>query len=77
MERDSLIRREPDPADGRRTRVVLTDRARDLEDHLVTAAREVNAIATSGLSDQEVFAFMSTLRQIISNVEAADHRPGP
>ncbi len=60
MERTNLIRREPDPADGRRMRVVLTARARALEDHLVSAARRVNGIATSGLSDQEVAAFMST-----------------
>ncbi len=77
MERDNLIRREPDPADGRRTRVVMTARARDLEDHLLTAALDVNAIATSGLSGDEVSAFMSTLSQIINNLEAADHRPGP
>ncbi|MDQ2883942.1 MAG: MarR family winged helix-turn-helix transcriptional regulator [Actinomycetota bacterium] len=75
MERDNLIRREPDPADGRRTRVVLTARARDLEDHLITAARDVNAIATRGLSDHAVSDFMSALTQIINNLEAADHRP--
>ncbi|MGH3549532.1 MAG: MarR family winged helix-turn-helix transcriptional regulator [Pseudonocardiaceae bacterium] len=67
MERDNLIRREPDPADGRRMRVVLTARSGDLEDHLMTAAREVNAIATRGLSDQEASAFMSALTRIISN----------
>ncbi|MGB9280585.1 MAG: MarR family winged helix-turn-helix transcriptional regulator [Pseudonocardiaceae bacterium] len=77
MERDNLIRREPDPADGRRTRVVLTTRARDLEDHLVTAARDVNAVATGELSEDEVAAFMSTLSQIINNLEAGDHRPEP
>ncbi len=77
MERDNLIHREPDPADGRRTRVVLTGRARDLEDHLVAAARDVNAIATGGLSGDEISAFMSTMTQIINNLEAADHRPGP
>lgn len=77
MERDNLVRREPDPTDGRRTRVVLTTRARDLEDHLVTAARDVNALATSGLSGDDVSAFMSTMAQIISNLEAADHRASP
>jgi DNA-binding MarR family transcriptional regulator len=46
MERDNLIHREPDPADGRRTRVMLTARARDLEDQMVAAARNLNAIAT-------------------------------
>ncbi|MGH3786363.1 MAG: MarR family winged helix-turn-helix transcriptional regulator [Pseudonocardiaceae bacterium] len=71
MERDTLIRREPDPADGRRTRVVLTARARDLEGHLVAAARDVNAIATTGLSDREVSAFMHTMARITDNLEAA------
>ncbi len=71
MERDALIRREPDLADGRRTRVVLTARARDLEGHLVAAACDVNAIATSGLSDHEVSAFMHTMTRIINNLEAA------
>jgi len=77
MERDNLIHREPDPADGRRTRVVLTARARDLEDQLVAAARNVNAIATSGLSGDEVSAFMSTMTRVINNLEAADRRAGP
>ncbi len=78
MERDNLIRREPDPADGRRTRVVLTAQARDVEDQLVAAARDVNAAATHGLSDQEVSTFMHTMARIISNLEtAADHLPVP
>lgn len=72
MERDNLIHREPDPADGRRTRVVLTTRARDLEDQLITAARDVNAMATSGISDQEVSAFMSTMARIITNLGPDD-----
>lgn len=71
MERDSLIRREPDPADGRRTRVTLTTRARALEDPLVAAAREVNAVATRGLSQREAAAFMDTMARVIGNLEAA------
>ena len=75
MERDALIRREPDPADGRRTRAVLTAHARDLEGHLVAAAREVNAIATLDLSDHDVAIFLRTLARIIGNLDAADHGP--
>lgn len=71
MERDGLIRREPDPADRRRTRTVLTSRARDLEAQLVAAARKVNAAATSGLSDPEVTAFLTTTARIIDNLQAA------
>lgn len=77
MERDALIRREPDPADGRRARVVLTPRARDMEERLVAAARDVNAVATRGLSDHDVSAFMHTMARIIDNLEAtATHDPG-
>jgi DNA-binding MarR family transcriptional regulator len=72
MERDALIRREPDPADGRSTRVLLTTRSRDLADPLVAAAREVNAVATRGLSDRELASFMKTLSRIVENLEAAD-----
>lgn len=78
MERDSLIRREPDPADGRRTRVRLITRARTLEGPLAAAAREVNADATRGLSEQEAAAFMHTMARVIGNLEAAaDNRPSP
>lgn len=75
MERDTLIRREPDPADGRRTRAVLTARARHLEDRLMAAARDVNAVATSGLPEHEVSAFMTTVARIITNLEAAADNP--
>jgi DNA-binding MarR family transcriptional regulator len=71
MERDGLVRREPDPVDGHRARVLLTGRARSLEVPLTAAAREVNAVATTGLRDREVGAFMATLARVIANLEAA------
>ena len=71
MERDSLVRRRPDPADGRRARVLLTARARALQDRLVAAAHEVNAVASSDINEHEVSAFMHTMARIISNLEAA------
>jgi len=75
MERDNLIRREADPTDGRRTRLVLTARARDLEDQLVAAAREVNTVATETLSQREAATFMDTLARIIHNLEGASADP--
>ena len=69
MERDGLVRREPDPADGRRARVLLTDRARELEGPLVAAARAVNATATRGLNAPEVAAVLAALTRIIANLE--------
>src|SRR5258708_33488468 len=49
MRRDRLVREEPDPADGRRTRYQLTPRAPALEADLAAAAHEVIALATPRL----------------------------
>jgi DNA-binding MarR family transcriptional regulator len=74
MQRDGLIERVPDPADSRRSLVLLTDQARQLEDELVAAARAVNATATRGLDDAQVAAFMATLATLIDNL-TDDHTP--
>lgn len=70
MERDGLIKRVQDPADGRRALVMLTAQARRKEADLIAAARDVNALATSGLDESEIAAFMHTLARIIENLEA-------
>jgi DNA-binding MarR family transcriptional regulator len=69
MERDGLVRRVPDPDDGRRALVFLTERARELEEPLVSAARAVNRSAARGIPRDEVAAFMRTLAAIIGNLE--------
>ena len=70
MERDGLVRRIPDPGDGRRAVVTLTERARGLEEALAGAARSVNSGATKGIPDDELAAFMATLARVIGNLEA-------
>jgi DNA-binding MarR family transcriptional regulator len=70
MERDGLIRRLPDPSDGRRTSVMLTERARGLEGTLVGVARSVNSVATKDMTEEELATFMDTLSRIIDNLEA-------
>jgi DNA-binding MarR family transcriptional regulator len=75
MQRDGLVRCLPDPADRRRTRVVLTKRARQLQDDLTAAARAVNQAAARGLSDQEVADFMRMTAILIHNLEAETSRP--
>jgi DNA-binding MarR family transcriptional regulator len=79
MERDLLIRREPDPGDRRRARVLLTAHARALRSDLVDAATEVNAAATKGLSHREISEFMRTLARIIDNLEIPEehHKGSP
>jgi DNA-binding MarR family transcriptional regulator len=69
MQRDGLVRCVADPADRRRTRVQLTQRARDLERDLVTAARAVNATATRSLSEQEVADYLRITATLIRNLE--------
>src|SRR6185295_17862843 len=61
MERDGLIKRVPDPNDGRQSHIHLTRRGRALEDALVTGARETNAVALTGLSATESTQFMKVV----------------
>jgi DNA-binding MarR family transcriptional regulator len=79
MERDGLIKRVPDAGDRRRSLVLLTQRARELESELVSAATIVNEAATSGLDEREVAAFMATMAKVIGNLEvtkaASTERP--
>jgi DNA-binding MarR family transcriptional regulator len=69
MERDALVRREPDPADGRRSHVVLTAHARDLRAPLTVAAQDVNAVATRGLTGPEIETYLQLTARIIGNLE--------
>lgn len=73
MQRDGLITRVPDPNDGRRSLVLLTERARGLRDQLAAAARDGNAAATRGLDDRQVAAFLHTLNVLIANLEKDDY----
>lgn len=70
MERDGLIERTADPADGRRALIHLTERARNLRAELFAAAREVNEIATEGFPQAQGDEFLRTVQQTIANLEA-------
>jgi DNA-binding MarR family transcriptional regulator len=70
MQRDGLVRRDPDPADGRRSLIRLSDRARDLERNLVAAANTVNAEATAGLTAAETATLMDLLNRVIEQLDA-------
>jgi DNA-binding MarR family transcriptional regulator len=71
MRRDGLIREEPDPRDGRRTRYYLTPRARGLEADLSAAGHEVIALATRGIPAARLAAFDQALAEMASNLEGA------
>jgi len=75
MQRDGLIDRVPDPADGRRALVTLTPRARDLQDQLIAAARAVNTTATRGLDEPQTTAFLAALASAIDNLDHPPEKP--
>ncbi len=76
MERDGLIERLPDPDDGRRARVRLTARAHELRPTMEAAAREINAAASVGLSDEQVDAVMAAMARMIHNLERGEDHSG-
>lgn len=69
MERDALIRRVPDPEDGRRRRVLLTQKARALRDPATQAAGRENARATKGFSDAEAEQLLALMHRAIANLK--------
>ena len=72
MERDGLIRREPDHDDRRSSLVSLTEGARER----LAEGREIlhqgNVDMTRGLSDDEAALLVTLLERVLANVEALD-----
>jgi DNA-binding MarR family transcriptional regulator len=68
MERDGLISRSPDPTHGRRTTVKLTANGRKLSQLMSDAAREVEKLATKGLSKTEVDDFFRIANLMTHNL---------
>lgn len=69
MERDGLIRREPDPRDRRSSLVALTEVAHERLPLGRQVLREGNAEMTHGLSKDEVATLVSLLRRVLTNVD--------
>lgn len=75
MERDGLIRRAKDPADGRAQRIWLTASARALEGPATAAAQAVNARALERLAPEERAAFLGLVRKVIAGLHAEPAAP--
>jgi DNA-binding MarR family transcriptional regulator len=63
--RDGLVTRVPDPADGRVSRIYLTDRGRSLRDELVPMAVAVNEATLTRLTDGEGRALRRILTKLV------------
>ncbi len=72
MERDGIIRREPDPADRRSSLVSLTEEAEARLPAGRAILRQANADMTRGLTGAEVATLIGLLRRVLANVVAMD-----
>jgi DNA-binding MarR family transcriptional regulator len=70
MERDGLIARTPDPADGRSALIALTRLGRQRANEALGAGKEVNGIALSALSAAEREQWFGLMRRVIGALEA-------
>ena len=77
MERDGVIRREPDPRDRRGSLVSLTKQARSRLPAGRAILRQGNAEMTKGLSVPEVETLIGLLRRVLANVEAMESASTP
>lgn len=70
MERDGLIVRKPHPVDKRSSYISLTRQARVTLPQVKESLFDVVEQATSGMSDEECSALVSSLQRMIKNLEA-------
>ncbi|HEY4090478.1 MAG TPA: MarR family transcriptional regulator [Luteibacter sp.] len=69
MERDGLIERRPDPADGRSSLVTLTRMAKQRLPKATTTLFAGNREALDGFSDAEAAQFIDMLKRVIANLD--------
>lgn len=69
MERDGLIERSPDPADGRSSRITLTAGAEARLPDAIEVLLQGNREALAGFSDEEAGQLIGLLTRLIGNLD--------
>ena len=69
MERDGLIERNRDPADGRSSHIVLTKAAQERMPEAIAILFQGNREALGGFSDTEMAQFGDMLTRLIGNLD--------
>ncbi|MGO7987244.1 MarR family winged helix-turn-helix transcriptional regulator [Rhizobium leguminosarum] len=78
MERDGLIERTRDPADGRSSRIVLTKTARECMPKAIAALFRGNKEALTGFTDADAEQLIDLLKRLIDNLDQiASAEPSP
>jgi DNA-binding MarR family transcriptional regulator len=75
MERDGLIERTPDPADGRSRRIVLTEDARARMPEAIATLMQGNRDALNGFSEAEAAQLVTLLTRLIGNLDRIASAP--
>lgn len=76
LARRRLVHSGPDPADRRRSRLVLTPSGQSLADRLAPVAAAVRSAVEAGLTPSERAAVVAGLRKIIANLESSQGESG-
>jgi MarR family transcriptional regulator, transcriptional regulator for hemolysin len=69
MERDGLIKRAPDPSDGRSSRIKLTKVAEARLPDAITVLLKGNRAVLRGFTDQEAGLLIALLKRLIANLD--------
>ena len=72
MEEKGLIRRERNPDDRRKVNIYLTDAGRALQDELLPYVKEVNEMAATDISPDEIAQLRALLEKFKNNLVAAE-----
>jgi DNA-binding MarR family transcriptional regulator len=76
LRRRRLLRRDVDPADRRRSRLVLTAAGERLAGELAPVAREIRRAVVAGMAEPEVEMLREGLRRVISNLDRLGAQAG-
>ena len=71
LERDGMIKRSADPADGRSSLISITRKALGILPEVDAAVDAGNELALAGMSDDEVKTLIDLLQRLIGNLERA------
>ena len=69
MERDGLVRRTPDPADGRSSRITLTEAAEQRLPDAVAVLLQGNREVLGDFTDKEAGQLVALLTRLIANLD--------
>ncbi|MCG8502709.1 MAG: MarR family transcriptional regulator [Firmicutes bacterium] len=67
MEREGYVIRAKEPADRRVTKLVLTDKGRDLREKLIPEGERFSKLVSRDISDEEIRIFISVLNKMVEN----------